>query len=219
MTPQDLHVLAADDATGFAGLMAIYGEAIEASERKPADAIAAYLRDPRYVVLVARDEGRVSGFAMAFMAPDAGFWLLDYMAVDQGLRSRGLGTRLFSAVCAEVDKRAGPLPCVIEIDDPSAQLSPGNNAAARAAFYGRLGCRRLRDIAYILPLAVAGPPPPMQILVHARPAAEWVPRETVRAWLATIYAEVYGCAKDDARIAFMLQEAGPRIRLEPLPHG
>lgn len=216
MREGQIDVLEADDPVGFAGLIGIYREAIEASEQKPSEAIAAYLRDPRYVVLVSRAGPQVTGFAMAFMAQDKGFWLLDYMAVARSLRSRGLGAALFAAAREAVALRAGALPCVVEIDNPSAQLSSDNKAVARVAFYARQGCRRLRGIDYILPLDVAGAPPPMQLLVHGLPGEATVPRQTVRAWLETIYVGVYGCAATDPRIAQMLQNAAPAIPLDPL---
>lgn len=194
--------LSPDDAAGFDAMFALYEAAIEASERKPRAAIAAYLRDPRCRVLVAREGAEIAAFAMLFFPASARFWLLDYMAVDARLRSQGLGAKMFAAASAEAATR-GATPCLIEIDQPGAAVSPGNDPAARASFYARLGCRRLADLAYVLPLDVAGTPPPMLLLVHG--AAGPFPKNTVRAWLTALYTEVYDRPADDPRIAAMLR--------------
>lgn len=193
--------LSPDDATGFEGMFALYEAAIEASERKPRAAIAAYLQDARCRVLIARDGDEVAAFAMLFFPASARFWLLDYMAVDARRRSQGLGAQMFAAACAEAAAR-GAHPCLIEIDQPGAAVSPGNDPVARAAFYARLGCRRLAGLSYVLPLAVAGPPPPMQILVHG--AIGPFRKDLVRGWLTALYTEVYDRPADDPRIAAML---------------
>jgi len=193
--------LAADDAAGFEAMFALYASAIEASERKPRAAIAAYLRDPRCRVLVARDGDAVAAFAMLFLPAGADFWLLDYMAVDARLRSQGLGARMFAA--ASDDARArGRILCLIEIDRPGARVSPGNDPAARAAFYARLGCRTVEGLSYILPLDVAGAPPAMQLLVHGEPGP--FPKARVRQWLTALYTQVYDQQPDDPRIASMI---------------
>lgn len=190
-----------DDAHGFDAMFALYEAAIEASERKPRAAIAAYLKDPRCRVLVARDGDTIPAFAMLFYPAGASFWLLEYMAVDAARRSQGLGGQMFAAACADAAVR-GASPCLIEIDQPGAAVSPGNNPTARAAFYARLGCRRLAGLSYVLPLDVAGTPPPMQILVHG--ARGPFPKATVRGWLTAFYTEVYDRPADDPRIAAML---------------
>jgi GNAT superfamily N-acetyltransferase len=195
--------LSPDDASGFEAMFALYEAAIEASERKPRAAIAAYLRDPRCRVLVAREGRDIAAFAMLFFPASANFWLLDYMAVDAARRSQGLGAKMFAAASEDAATR-GAAPCLIEIDQPGAAVSPGNDPAARAVFYKRLGCRRLANLAYVLPLAVAGTPPPMQVLVHGAPGP--FPKSTVRAWLTALYTEVYDRPADDPRIAAMLRD-------------
>lgn len=195
--------LAADDDSAFNQMFALYTQAIEASERKPRAAIAAYVRDPRCRILLAREAGAVQAFAMLFYPSSAGFWLLDYLAVDATLRSQGMGARMFAAASADAATR-GARPCLIEIDQPGAAVSPGNDPIARAAFYRRLGCRRLQGLDYVLPLDVAGTPPPMQVLVHG--ALGPFSKATVHQWLTALYTEVYDRPADDPRIAAMLHD-------------
>lgn len=215
-TPVTVAPLQPGDEPGFDALIDIYREAIAASERKPVAAIAAYLRDARYVVLAARDQAQVVGFAIAFFPAGADFWLLDYMAVAHGARSRGIGGVLFRAACAAARSRGGAGPCVIEIDDPRATLSAANKARERIAFYKRQGCRRLGSLSYILPLDVAGTPPLMQLLVHGLADAGSVPKAVVRRWLSTLYAQLYDRACDDPRIDAMLAGAATAIPLDVL---
>ncbi len=214
--PTLVEPLRPDDAAGFRTLVEIYREAIEPSERKPVAAIAAYLQDARYAVLVAREGAGVIGFAIVFFPNGADFWLLDYMAVSQGVRSRGIGGVLFRAACDVARMRGADMPCVIEIDDPDAALSVTNKARERAAFYTRQGCRRLQGLSYILPLDVAGTPPPMQILVHGLAGEPTIPTPRVRAWLSAIYSQLYDRAPDDPRIDTMLADAGETVVIEAI---
>lgn len=205
-----------EDSAAFQALLAIYQEAIEKSEQKPPDAVAALLRDERYMFLVSRTGREITGFAIIFFPPDSDFWLLEYMAVAATARSTGIGGKLFQDTLVFGRTRSGGNPCLLEVDQPNAPVSPSNDPRRRLQFYAANGCRRLVGLNYILPLDVAGTPPPMQLLVHGLDGSSDVPVAVVRVWLSTLYSQVYGCAPDDPRIDVMLDRMKAHIRLAPL---
>jgi GNAT superfamily N-acetyltransferase len=213
--PMDTSVTPVDpeDRVTYRQLLSIYQEAIEPSEQKPADAIAAMLRDKRYSVIVSRTGADVTGLAMAFFPENGDFWLLEYVAVDTQLRSRGIGDVLFREVLSVAKSRIGNYPCILEVDQLGAAVSISNDLEKRMRFYARQGCRRLDGLSYILPLDVAGTPPSMYLLVHGLNGQNKVPKLLVRSWLSSIYSEVYECIHDDPRIEMMLKQLGPTIEL------
>lgn len=210
--PLDIAKLAPDDPVGFASMLAIYQQAIEPSEQKPAAEIAAIVANPRYCVLVLRVNGEVRGFAISYF-PDDDFWLLEYVAVDATVRSHGFGRALFFAARNAAEERAANAPCVLEVDAPKPDMAPTNNVARRFRFYAALGCRRIEGLDYILPLTANGPPPPMTLLVHGLDGSDTLPKAQLARWLRTIYPEVYAQPADDSRIVTMLSPLPSQVPL------
>ncbi len=217
---QTFAVIGPGDHAAFQQLLRIYQASIEISEQKPVDALAGLLADERYSILVALHGDRVDGFAILFFpgkgGPDeSGFWLLEYMAVDGSARSRGTGAALLrEAMALGVSRNGGP--CVLEVDQSGAAVSPGNDTARRLRFYAEAGCRRLEGLNYILPLDVAGTPPPMQLLISGSSELTSLPASRVRDWLSIIYRDVYACSPQDPRIDTMMAPLGDRVQLVAL---
>lgn len=210
--------LRADDAEGVRQVLAIYQQAIEPSEQKPAARFAAHIADPRYLTVVSRDiAGAVGGFAlMAFLAGDR-FWLLEYLAIREDQRAHGAGAALFNAAAAAAQRRAPGALCVLEVDQPDAPKTAGNDPVRRLKFYRNLGCRKIGGLSYLLPLDHAGAPPPMQLLIHGRADETALAHEDASDIVRALYTEVYAQAGDDPRIAAMLApSAGRAFALEPL---
>lgn len=193
------------DATSpaFAALLALYHAAIPAEERKPDARIAAMAGDPNQHLLVARAGRRVLGFAILYAGETLA--LLEYLAVDAAERGRGTGAAIYRHCRAALP----PLPLLVEVES-DAKAGEGNALRTRRkAFYRRLGCRELKGLAYILPLGAD--PPAIDLLVDN--PADFVPRDTAAAWLTELYTRVYGCNRDDPRLARMIAALPERLEL------
>ena len=81
---------------------------------------------------------------------------------------------------------------------------PETIAARRQRFYRRLGCRKVADLHYLLPLRTHGVPPPMVLLALAPETVTSIPAMTVERWLRVIYVQVYAQRPDDPRIPEMI---------------
>jgi GNAT superfamily N-acetyltransferase len=202
-------IASADEAT-VRQFLATYQAEIEVSEQKSAEAFEQMFRDDRYSFLVATSEGKVSGFATAFFPVGSEFWLLEYLAVSSGKRSRGLGGKLFQAAVKFAEARTPARHCVIEVEQPRDDAS-----ASRIRFYARQGCRRLRDLNYAMPKVAKGTPPPMHLLVHGL-REQSVAANTVRGWISTIYSQVYDRNASDPVIDAMLAPNGASVAIEAL---
>jgi GNAT superfamily N-acetyltransferase len=170
---------------------------------------------PGYRLIVATYEQIVLGFAAVFAPPDEHFALLEYLAVDESARGRGIGAGLFRATVDALhgEGRARMLLVEVEADVAAGDDAEREARRRRLAFYRRLGCRRIADLDYQLPLRTAGIPPAMHLLVHRPPDDAPVPRADLARALRTVYADVYDQSPDDPRIAQMLARVADPVSL------
>ncbi|MFO0580291.1 MAG: hypothetical protein U1A78_40480 [Polyangia bacterium] len=204
----------------FEAFYSIYAASIPVREQKPRAQVAALVASPRYKVWLAEARthadaaAQVLGLSVVYVPPAEDFCLLEYLAVDSAHRARAIGGRLFLHSAEQVLPGRPGVPMLVEVDaegpaDPEQELR-----RRRQRFYRRLGCRRVRDCAYVLPLPGQGAPPPMDLWVHLAEPQPILRRETLAGWLRGIYRHVYQCPPDDPRITEMLQPVPDPIRLE-----
>lgn len=208
--------LARDDAAGFARVHALCAAVIERSEQKTAAELRATFERDDYVFLAARRTGDLLGFASVFLPEGQDFWLLEYLAVAEAAQGEGCGAALFAAAVAHAGPGRIGLLEVDALPPPAADAMLRGKVGRRLAFYGRLGCRQIAGVDYLLPLQTYGAPPPMILLAHAPPSAESVKRHALLDWLRTIYVQVYAQDPGDSRIARMADKLPAELELLPL---
>jgi GNAT superfamily N-acetyltransferase len=175
----------------------LYAAAFPASERKPIGFLAEAAGRSDYRLFVTGGTAP-EGFAVAYRSPRHGFALLEYMAVDPGRRSGGLGTRLFETVAVTLG-----CPLLLEVEQPSPGTPGDALRARRIAFYARLGCRMLEGIDYAMPQIADEAPPPLALMLRGVAMGE-PGRDTLALWLTDLYAGVYGRGADDPVLARVL---------------
>lgn len=173
------------DETTLAAIEAIYLDSIPASERKSPEALRAMASRTDYRFHVAEDGGAIVGFGIVYRSAGAGIALLEYFATDAAHRSRGIGGGLLDHIYGE----AAGVPVLLEVEAPGGDPLQ----VRRIGFYRRHGARQVRGFTYRLPLRTGfEPPPPMVILIGGAPELGSLPGDTLKAWVADIYANVYG---------------------------
>jgi GNAT superfamily N-acetyltransferase len=197
----------------FEALYAIYCESIGLREQKSKADLAATVSKPNYRLLLAQDDSSAVGFSIVFVAGGESFCLLEYMALDKSYRGRGVGAELFEATVGTVYKERGAIPILVEVDSDREPSPDRVERRRRQNFYRRLGCRRITDCAYILPLPGENAPPEMDLFVYVPGPAPTIRRAKLERWLKLIYRDVYGCSADDRRIAIMLDGVSDPIDL------
>jgi GNAT superfamily N-acetyltransferase len=197
----------------FEALYAIYCESIGLREQKSKADLAATVSKPNYRLLLAQDDSSAVGFSIVFVAGGESFCLLEYMALDKSYRGRGVGAELFEATVGTVYKERGAIPILVEVDSDREPSPDRVERRRRQNFYRRLGCRRIADCAYILPLPGENAPPEMDLFVYVPGPAPTIRRAKLERWLKLIYRDVYGCSADDRRIAIMLDGVSDPIDL------
>jgi hypothetical protein len=125
-----------------------------------------------------------------------------------------VGSELFEQTVGTVYRSDGAIAILLEVDSDR-ELSPDQvQRRRRQNFYRRLGCRRIADCAYILPLSGENAPPEMDLFVYIPKPAPTIRRGELERWLKLIYRDVYGCSSaDDRRIAIMLDGVSDPIEL------
>lgn len=193
-----------------AQIIDIYRESIPATERKPQTWIAQAVQRSDFRVLAATSDDDAVGFATLFVPhgnPPPAWSLLEYLAVDQRSRGRGVGAAIFRQILAMMLGRA----VLLEVDS-NRDPSPQAQSARRIEFYRRLGCRRIEGVRYVLPLDTTPPPPEMDLMIAQAPPGLTMPQ--VRQWVRIIYESVYDQRRDDARIDAMFAATADLIELK-----
>jgi len=191
----------------------IYEASIPPSERKPVSAIWEMAGRPDYRLVAATDSQHVVGFAAVFAPPDDPFALLEYLAVDETTRGRGLGAGLFHTTVEALNRDTRSKSLLVEVEADVGGECDHEARRRRLAFYRRLDCRRIADLDYQLPLRTAGVPPAMHLYIHRGANDAPLPRAELARALRRIYAHVYAQRSDDPRIDDMLARVTDPVSL------
>lgn len=184
--------------------MAIYEEAIPEHERKSRDTIKAMLRSPSHRIIAAFDDETAIGLCILYKGRSLA--LIEYLATASFVRGRGIGGQLYALARTE----AGSLPLLLEVEPECVADDGADMRARRVGFYRRLGCRKLANFAFILPLHGGD----FRLHLMADSDRQSVDACEVGAWVREMYVDVYHCSTDDARLAAMISLLPPVIRLE-----
>jgi hypothetical protein len=198
----------------FEDFLRIFAEAIHPREQKSKALISKMVSRPDYKILLQKKNGFAVGFSIVFAPAAESFCLLEYMAVDSGHRNSGFGGKLFQrAMQDSVSSHGVPLPMLLEVDSDREASADREMRQRRLQFYKRLGCLRVENLSYILPLPGKDPVPDMFLLVCAPKNVSAIPKPQLEHWLGVIYQTVYNCAPGDPRIDRMLEVVPDPVKL------
>lgn len=157
--------------------------------------------------------------------------LISYLAIREGLRGRGLGTRLVQSTLQDWAASLSATLVLGEVEDPlvvAAEAMPGQDPAARVRLYGRLGAHRL-DMPYIQPELSPGAgrvrsmflivAPPLSPAVGLADGALSVPSRLLVEFLTEYFAGVEGPGYADAEFNELVANVGrgSTVAVRPLP--
>ena len=208
--------LQSNSSADFETFYQIYQQSIDPREQKPKAEISKLIERSDYRILLLKKTGTVMGFSIVYLNPDCKIGLLEYMAIIESARSRGLGGRLlkkaFESLKTEGDFRFG----VIEVDTPDLNGPDSDIKQRRVSFYRRHGCFTIDQLQYILPLPGAGAPPKMNLMIYSVDPHDVISRKMLGKWLQTIYQKVYSCSPEDTRIFEMMNPMSDPIQIRKI---
>lgn len=199
---------------GFAPMFEIYREAIHPAEQKDIASLTAMLDRPEYRFLICEEEGRVLGFTVSVCLRDSDALLLEYIAVANGQRGRGIGRSLFLHA-AQMSDAAGRF-VLVEVDSDDVPGEDNSERTKRKRFYRGLGCREIEELKYAMPRVSDEEPPPMNMFVYSADPAELprhLKRDRVKGWIESVYVDVYGRPAHDPQVPAMFRKLPEDLRL------
>ena len=162
-TMQELRRITGSDDVFFEAAMEIYLHSFPANERQSVETIRTRLDHGQYILFTTIENSDVLGLLLLYPLVDCDFMVIDYLAINNEHRKKGIGAWLLLEVMDMVRKEYKDKYIVLETEDPEYGENRGERAA-RVGFYKKLGARKLEGVHYILP-ALAGDMPTEMILM------------------------------------------------------
>lgn len=157
----------------FDAVFSIMERSFPLEEFRPYDAQTALLSDSAYTIYVAKEKGKILGFAAVW---DLENWLfLEHLAVEPACRDRGIGAELLHFLAEK--------QCCLEVEPPVTELT-----RRRVGFYQRNGFF-LNDYPYVQPSLGDGRSP---VPLHIMTTGNTVSPEEFSKLKALLYSRVYG---------------------------
>lgn len=178
----------------YESAMAIYLSSFPANERHPLDVVQRRVQSGQSRLFIATMAGEPIGMALLWDFDGIPFVLLDYLAMREDCRGRGLGSDFFRFLSDEIQETGKQV--VIEVEHPSF----GNNRAQRIRrirFYLDNGAGILRDVPYWLPPLDGTTPTEMLLLISPADEHRVYSQDDVHMLISRLYAELYGRDEND----------------------
>lgn len=184
----------------FREAMRIYLAEFPRDSRLSLARIRELLKAGDYQLLVAADAQRVLGFALIWLCRQPAFVHLDYIAVSQDTKGKGVGTSLYRWLIAHLKDLL-----------PRAQLLTLEVGDDLIPFYRRSRTKVLHNTPYLFP----GPlgPVPMHLMVYDALARAQLDRRTVRGVIRGLYCGLHRREARDALLQSCLAQIPTQISL------
>lgn len=201
--------------TGFEQAIAIYEQSLPSNERQPRSVIEDRLNQGLCTLYGVMEDNAVIGMMVIWVFEDTPFTFLDYLAVHQDYRGKGIGEFCMQQIRAEFDKLNKSM--LIEVEDPDFGEDRVTKIR-RIRFYEKCGSKWLVDTPYIIPPLDGTEPTPMLILVVANEKITQLNGASVRDILRRIYRSVYERPENDLLLNSFIDKIGDTISLQLYPH-
>lgn len=184
----------------FRQAMSIYLKEFPRDSRLSINRIRTLLKEGDYQLLVAEENGQVLGFALLWICRSPAFVHLDYLAVAQKWKGKGIGTALYRWLITHLHDFSPRAPLLtLEVED---DLIP---------FYQRSQTRLLCNLLYQFP----GPlgPVPMHLMVYDAQGRAELDRRVVRGLIRALYCGLHRRRPNDPLLHACLTQIPAKVSL------
>lgn len=199
---------------GFQQAMAIYEQSLPSNERQPNSVIEDRLNQGLCTLYGVMEGNAVIGMMVIWIFEDTPFTFLDYLAVHQDYRGKGIGEFCMQKIREEFAKMNKSM--LIEVEDPDFGEDRVTKIR-RIRFYEKCGSKWLVNTPYIIPPLDGTDPTPMLVLIIANEDVTQLDGASVRDILRRIYRSVYEKSEDDLLLNSFINKIGDTILLEKYP--
>ena len=146
MNDVTFHLITDPTKTEFKAALEIYEYSFPNNEKQSQETIIKRLISGQEKLIVGKLNEDVVAIAFLFDLVNTNFLVLDYFAISEKLRGRGLGSYFFKYL--NVTNKSNNKNLILEVDHPSIGTEIDKR---RVTFYKKNGAKILKGIPYILP--------------------------------------------------------------------
>jgi len=205
--------LVAEDTVSFEAFYKLFVDSMPENERKTKVQMIKMAKASQYNILLLKASDAIVGYSVCFLPKNEAFVLLEYMAIHADFRSQGLGYDLFVQTFQHIKKTNTYDYALLEVDSDLENSDDLEIRQRRQRFYRHLGCLRVNNLAYQLPMRGQLAPPKMDILIYPMFDFYTISKAQLKRWLNVIYVDVYNASEYDPRINQMLEPVADPITL------
>lgn len=189
-------------------VLTIYESSFPLSEQmKFSELVKSIIKGERFI-WIAKKNGKVLGFAITKILSSVRVIFLEYFAVANDSRNRGIGTSLLQRMVSDLRTMKGADGIIFEVEPPTTDGDPTKAwAKRRINFYLRNGAVLLGVNSYQMPNLSSGGTLPMKLM--------WIPLnslhtnispQSIWGYIVAIYREVYKLSLDDPMLKLTHRE-------------
>ncbi len=208
---QEVILLSKCSSQQFDKIYAIYEKSFPLSEQKSKEFFRTLFEREDYSIFICQNQDEIEGFTIFYTPLSLDFILLEYMAINGNIRSKGLGSKLFQYSISQLHK-FDTKPILIEIDstkDDSKNCAMNNK---RADFYRKNSCKIVENFDYILGLKSEYRASKMELMVYF-PNKKHIEKKSLKRYIQEIYSNVYNRSHDDEDIEKMFENLDENLIL------
>ena len=197
----------------FSEAIKIYVDNFEANVRHPVELIIKRIHEERYRLFVGKQEKDIIVFALVYRLNHPDFLLLDYYAVREGYRDKGIGTEFLKKLFEILRLNKKEIYLIFEVEDPNF----GDNHEERnrrVRFYKSLGVRQIKNMRYLFPPLFGNGHIDMILMSYPCPNREKVSREILTNLIKELYIEKYNRDLSDPLLSETLSTIPKKIRFK-----
>jgi GNAT superfamily N-acetyltransferase len=191
-------------------IQSIYTEAFPPGQRVDFSILAAAVKNKERTLFTAKESGKVLAFAITTPLSGVHVHCLEYLAVHQGQRSRGVGSSLIRTMVGDLLTTEHIAGLILEVEsDQIDSEEERETRRARMAFYRRNGAHLVEGLAHFLaPDLIDGGTIEMRLMwLPAGGAPARLSDPDLCACVCGIYSQCYGLPPDDPRVGATLRSS------------
>lgn len=187
----------------------IYTNSFPSNERHPIDKIKERINKHKSILYVGLENKKVNSFGLIWNLEGSNFILLDYFAVDEKERNRGIGKMFYNYLTKEVRKLGKFL--ILEVEKPINQYD--YEKINRIKFYLNNKTQIIKDTPYILPALDSTTNTEMLLMIADGENCRDLNQEKIKNLIKKIYKELYQRDKNDLLLLSFIDKVPISITL------
>jgi hypothetical protein len=187
----------------------IYINSFPSNERHPLDVIRERIKMQKSILYAGVEDNKVNCFALIWNLKESDFILLDYFAVEEKHRNKGIGTMFYNFLLKEISKIERFL--ILEVEKPKDKFDISK--INRIKFYLRNKTQILNDTPYILPALDSTTNTEMILMIAEGQKCRELTNEKIKNLIEQIYFELYQRDIKDLLLLSFIQKIPKYITL------